>query len=129
MFTINVDGYDISWTKGKRLQRKNANEVDLNRNWPARFDHPENDKDPTNETYHGTGALSEPETTGIDEWLKKKNSEISGWVDVHSYAGKTLYPNGDTKELIGTLMEFPGWLELTYRLFLQQVMQCEALSV
>ncbi|RQM30723.1 hypothetical protein B5M09_013068 [Aphanomyces astaci] len=28
----NIDGYDISWTKGKRLQRKNDNEVDLNHN-------------------------------------------------------------------------------------------------
>ncbi|RHZ01782.1 hypothetical protein DYB35_011125 [Aphanomyces astaci] len=96
---VNIDGYDISWTKGKRLQRKNANEVDLNRNWPARFKHSESIS-PKNETYPGMGPLSEPETTGIDEWLKK-NSEISGWVDVHSYAGKILYPNGDTKELIG----------------------------
>ncbi|RQM29796.1 hypothetical protein B5M09_012207 [Aphanomyces astaci] len=98
---VNIDGYDISWTKGKRLQRKNANEVDLNRNWPARFEHPKKDNDSSSQTYHGTGALTEPETTGIEKWLKKKNYEISGCVDVHSYAGKILYPNGDTKKPIG----------------------------
>ncbi|RHY14892.1 hypothetical protein DYB36_013179 [Aphanomyces astaci] len=97
---VNIDGYDISWNSN-RLQRKNANEVDLNRNWPARFDHPEKDKYPTNETYHGTGALSEPETKGIDEWLKSKSSELAGCVDVHSYGGVVLYPNGDTTEPIG----------------------------
>ncbi|RHZ31698.1 hypothetical protein DYB37_012355 [Aphanomyces astaci] len=35
---VNIDGYDISWNSN-RLQRKNANEVDLNRNWPAAFNH------------------------------------------------------------------------------------------
>ncbi|RHZ03114.1 hypothetical protein DYB35_012466, partial [Aphanomyces astaci] len=35
---VNIDGYDISWNSN-RLQRKNANEVDLNRNWPAAFKH------------------------------------------------------------------------------------------
>ncbi|RHY85880.1 hypothetical protein DYB35_013742, partial [Aphanomyces astaci] len=80
---------------------KNANEVDLNRNWPARFDHPKEDKVSSSPRFPGPGALSEPETTGIDEWLKKKNSELAGCVDVHSYAGKILYPNGDTKQLIG----------------------------
>ncbi|RLO05999.1 hypothetical protein DYB28_015831, partial [Aphanomyces astaci] len=90
-----------SWTKGKRLQRKNANEVDLNRNWPARFDHPKEDKVSSSPRFPGSGELSEPETKGIDNWLKNKSSELAGWVDVHSYAGKILYPNGDTEELIG----------------------------
>ncbi|RHY98985.1 hypothetical protein DYB31_014919 [Aphanomyces astaci] len=98
---VNIDGYDISWTRGKRLQRKNANEVDLNRNWPARFDHPKEDKVSSSPRFPGSGELSEPETKGIDNWLKNKSSELAGWVDVHSYAGKILYPNGDTEELIG----------------------------
>ncbi|RLO11025.1 hypothetical protein DYB28_009694 [Aphanomyces astaci] len=97
---VNIDGYDISWNS-KRLQRKKANEVDLNHNWPARFDHPEKDNGSSSQTYRGEGPLSELETKAIELWLKNKNSEISGWVDVHSYAGKILYPNGDTKELIG----------------------------
>ncbi|RHX99454.1 hypothetical protein DYB36_013801 [Aphanomyces astaci] len=100
---VNIDGYDISWTKGKRLQRKNANEVDLNRNWPARFDHPKEDKVSSSPRFPGPGALSEPETKGIVDWIQNKTetSGLVGWVDVHSYAGKILYPNGDTEQLIG----------------------------
>ncbi|RHY25051.1 hypothetical protein DYB25_010636, partial [Aphanomyces astaci] len=75
---VNIDGYDISWNSN-RLQRKNANEVDLNRNWPAAFKH------------------------WIDKWLKIKSSELAGCVDVHSYGGGGLvqYPNRDTTEPIG----------------------------
>ncbi|ETV63759.1 hypothetical protein H257_19310 [Aphanomyces astaci] len=107
---VNIDGYDISWTKGKRLQRKNANEVDLNRNWPARFDHPENDKDPTNETYHGTGALSEPETTGIDEWLKKKKSSVV-WTCIPS-RGRSCQTAGSFGVAIGA---FDDYIYRTYK--------------
>ncbi|RHZ03140.1 hypothetical protein DYB35_013659, partial [Aphanomyces astaci] len=32
---VNIDGYDISWKNDKRLQRRNANEDDLNHNWPT----------------------------------------------------------------------------------------------
>ncbi|ETV66235.1 hypothetical protein H257_17277 [Aphanomyces astaci] len=96
---VNIDGYDISWNS-KRLQRKNANEVDLNRNWPARFKH-SNNVSPKNETYPGTGPLSEPETKGIHKWLESMSSELAGCVDVHSYGGVVLYPNGDTTEPIG----------------------------
>ncbi|ETV69550.1 hypothetical protein H257_14786 [Aphanomyces astaci] len=97
---VNIDGYDISWTNGKRLQRKNANEVDLNRNWPTPF---KNSKPvlPSAQTYPGTGPLSEPETRGIRQWLHTKNSELAGWVDVHSAGGLILYPYGDITEPIG----------------------------
>ncbi|RHY03289.1 hypothetical protein DYB25_002515, partial [Aphanomyces astaci] len=97
---VNIDGYEISWTKGKRLQRKNANEVDLNRNWPTDFKNAE----PVplwSQSYPGPGAFSEPETKGIGEWLHTKNSELAGWVDIHSVAGLILYPYGDSMDLIG----------------------------
>ncbi|RHY35555.1 hypothetical protein DYB30_009716 [Aphanomyces astaci] len=97
---VNIDGYDISWTQGKRLQRKNANEVDLNRNWPARFKH-SNNISSSSQAYPGTSPLSEPETKGIHKWLESKSSELAGCVDVHSYGGVVLYPNGDTTEPIG----------------------------
>ncbi|RHX98974.1 hypothetical protein DYB30_014110 [Aphanomyces astaci] len=96
----NIDGYDISWMNGKRLQRKNANEVDLNRNWPTPFKTPKT-KLPSAQDYPGTGPFSEPETKGIGEWLKAKNTELAGWVDVHSFGGLILYPYGDTTERIG----------------------------
>ncbi|RQM12167.1 hypothetical protein B5M09_013701 [Aphanomyces astaci] len=85
---------------GKRLQRTNANEVDLNRNWPTPF---KNSKTilPSAQDYPGTGPFSEPETKGIDEWLKAKNTELAGWVDVHSFGGLILYPYGDKTQRIG----------------------------
>ncbi|RQM19271.1 hypothetical protein B5M09_013941, partial [Aphanomyces astaci] len=98
---VNIDGYDISWTNGKRLQRKNANEVDLNRNWLQFTTNPNKNPKPSDETYPGPRPASEPETQGIAKWLHAKNSEISGWVDVHSFLGAILYPYGDTEEPIG----------------------------
>ncbi|RHY42854.1 hypothetical protein DYB34_005375 [Aphanomyces astaci] len=98
---VNIDGYDISWTNGKRLQRKNANEVDLNRNWLQFTTNPKTKIPLTDETYPGPRPASEPETQGIAKWLHEKNSELSGWVDVHSVLGAILYPYGDTKDRIG----------------------------
>ncbi|RHY79060.1 hypothetical protein DYB26_011756 [Aphanomyces astaci] len=97
---VNIDGYDISWTKGKRLQRKNAKGVDLNRNWPTPFKNAE--AVPLwSELYPGKNPGSEPETRGIGAWLHAKNSELAGWVDVHSVKGLILYPYGDTTQPIG----------------------------
>ncbi|RHY98617.1 hypothetical protein DYB37_010810 [Aphanomyces astaci] len=96
---VNIDGYDISWN-GNRLQRKNANEVDLNRNWPTPFKNP-NPPAREAEDYPGPSPFSEPETKGIDEWLHAKNSELAGWVNFQSNSGAIWYPYGDTKERIG----------------------------
>ncbi|RQM23559.1 hypothetical protein B5M09_008004 [Aphanomyces astaci] len=97
---VNIDGYDISWKNGQRLQRKNANDVDLNRNWPTPFKNSE-PVPPSAQTYPGTQPGSEPETRGIGHWLHTKNSELAGWVDVHSIGGLILYPYGDILEPIG----------------------------
>ncbi|RQM10825.1 hypothetical protein B5M09_013330 [Aphanomyces astaci] len=96
---VNIDGYDISWN-GNRYQRKNANEVDLNRNWPSFYENP-NPPAPSAQTYPGPRPGSEPETKGIARWLHTKNSELAGWVDVHSVLGAIFYPYGDTTEPIG----------------------------
>ncbi|WIX91436.1 M14 family zinc carboxypeptidase [Amycolatopsis sp. DG1A-15b] len=79
----NPDGYDISFTPGNRLWRKNARDtngngkidtgdgVDLNRNFPAHwgFDNEDSSPVPTYETYRGTGPESEPETRAMDGLL------------------------------------------------------------
>ncbi|KAG9405049.1 hypothetical protein AC1031_004150 [Aphanomyces cochlioides] len=96
---VNIDGYDITWNSN-RYQRKNANEVDLNRNWPSYYTNP-NPPSPDADDYPGTSALSEPETKGIDTWLNAHSHEIAGWIDLHSYAGLVLYPYGDTQQPIG----------------------------
>ncbi|ETV93297.1 hypothetical protein H310_12725 [Aphanomyces invadans] len=95
----NIDGYDITWS-GNRNQRKNANQVDLNRNWPSFYKNPRPPA-PSAEDYPGPFPFSEPETKGIGSWLKAKNTEIAGWVDIHSYGGLIMYPYGDTLSPIG----------------------------
>ncbi|RHY11582.1 hypothetical protein DYB36_008169 [Aphanomyces astaci] len=97
---VNVDGYDISWTPGKRYQRKNANQVDLNRNFISKFVNPKPPK-PVDQNYPGPFPFSEPEAKGIDIFGKSKQGEILGFVDVHSYAGLIMYPYGDTHDPIG----------------------------
>ncbi|OQR98947.1 carboxypeptidase [Thraustotheca clavata] len=91
---LNIDGYQLSWT-GNRYQRKNANGVDLNRNWPGPYDDPD-PPSPSDETYPGPYPWSEPETKTVGTWLTGKKGEIAGLIDLHSNAGSVLVPVGDT---------------------------------
>ncbi|ETV97424.1 hypothetical protein H310_09754 [Aphanomyces invadans] len=97
---VNVDGYDISWTAGKRYQRKNANDVDLNRNFVSFYANP-NPPKPGDQTYPGPFPFSEPETKGIDAWIKTHSDEFAGYVDIHANARSVLVPYGDTHQPIG----------------------------
>ncbi|RHY83186.1 hypothetical protein DYB26_009332 [Aphanomyces astaci] len=97
---VNVDGYIQSWKSGYRFLRRNANGVDLNRNWPTPIENPEI-LTKINETYPGPNAFSEPETAGINDWLKTKRDEIQGFLDIHSHGGLILYPYGDNNQTIG----------------------------
>ncbi|RQM23521.1 hypothetical protein B5M09_010899 [Aphanomyces astaci] len=96
---VNIDGYAQTWN-GNRFQRKNANQVDLNRNWPTPFENP---KTPPKKAsiYPGLKPFSEPETAGINSWLKTKRGEIQGFLDIHSKGGLVLYPYADNNQTIG----------------------------
>ncbi|HEX6471529.1 MAG TPA: M14 family zinc carboxypeptidase [Streptosporangiaceae bacterium] len=73
---VNVDGYDLTFTDGFRLWRKNARDnngdgritggdgVDPNRNFPYKwgYDNEGSSDNPASETYRGAGPASEPET-------------------------------------------------------------------
>ncbi|RHY89181.1 hypothetical protein DYB31_005756 [Aphanomyces astaci] len=98
---VNIDGFASTWNgNGTRFQRKNANQVDLNRNWPTPFENPEHPPQ-DDETYPGKKPFSEPETAGINAWIETKRDEIQGYLDIHAYGGLLLYPYGDTKQRIG----------------------------
>ncbi|RHY89411.1 hypothetical protein DYB26_011525 [Aphanomyces astaci] len=97
---VNIDGYEVSWEEHYRAQRKSYNLVDLNRNWPTTFEHP-NPPAKSATDYPGPSPFSEPETAGINKWLLSKRSEIQGFIDIHAYGGYILYAYGDTKEPIG----------------------------
>ncbi|ETV69582.1 hypothetical protein H257_14716 [Aphanomyces astaci] len=97
---VNIDGYEMSWKDGYRSKRTNANEVDLNRNWPTPFENP-NPPVKGDGTYPGLKPFSEPEAAGINEWLLSKRDEIQGFLDIHAWGGLILYPYGDNNQTIG----------------------------
>ncbi|CAK4911765.1 unnamed protein product, partial [Aphanomyces euteiches] len=80
---VNIDGYDTTWN-GNRYQRKNANQVDLNRKFPTFFTNP-NPPSQSADDYPGPKPFSEPESKGIADWLKAHNSEIVGWKETITF--------------------------------------------
>ena len=102
----NPDGYDFTFQAGQRLWRKNLRDnngdgpitpgdgVDLNRNFDYRwgYDNEGSSPDPTDETYRGPGANSEPETKALDVFIKRIDPEF--FVNYHSAAELLLYGIG-----------------------------------
>lgn len=100
----NPDGYHrVISTRGKGGNlgaRKNANGVDLNRNFPlapgARSRHPlAGSQNPRSNYYMGTAPLSEPETRAIAELAAAHDFYAA--INLHSVAGKFLYPHCYTR--------------------------------
>ncbi|KAF7545950.1 hypothetical protein G7Z17_g8786 [Cylindrodendrum hubeiense] len=90
-----------SATRGKDVEVG----VDLNRNFDFLWDYinafsPKADlwavasDDPTSEVFHGTAALSEPETQSV-AWVLDSFPSLSWLLDVHSVGGTILYGWGD----------------------------------
>jgi hypothetical protein len=98
---LNLDGYQYTWTT-TRLWRKNRRPVfgsmfgvDINRNYPPVAFWDKDDASPQQEDYGGSGVLSEPETAGSWDYVKKLN--IYGAIDMHSYGGQVLRAYGNQK--------------------------------
>lgn len=100
---VNPDGYAHTWTPNNRLWRKNrrlnANGtfgVDLNRNWGVGWGSNNGSSGtPSNETYRGTAAFSEPETAALRDFFVA-HPEIIAYIDFHSYSQLTMWPWGYT---------------------------------
>jgi len=94
---INPDGYDFSWTN-TRLWRKNRRNngnniygVDLNRNWNNHWAESGSSNNPRDDTYHGTGPFSEPETKAVSQhFLLNKGFVLA--IDYHAYSQLILRP-------------------------------------
>jgi len=87
---INPDGYHATVeSRGATdfgRMRKNANGVDLNRNFPPPEGRGEMDRsNPEASIYPGVGPLSEPETKGIVDLVLER--DVIATVDYHSVAG------------------------------------------
>jgi len=99
---VNPDGYDYTWT-GDRLWRKNRamvdgspQGVDTNRNWPDHWNDGGSSTDPTDETYMGPSAGSEPEVQALMAAYQATPNVIGG-IDFHSYSQLILRPYGWTQ--------------------------------
>ena len=101
----NPDGYDFTFTPGNRLWRKNLRDndddrqitasdgVDLNRNFPTRWNYDEegSSSDLDSETYRGPKPASEPETRALNRLMRRVGFELM--IDYHSAAELLLYPS------------------------------------
>jgi hypothetical protein len=104
---VNPDGYDYTFTSAQtRLWRKNLRDnngdgqiavgdgVDPNRNFPDKWnwDLEGASDDPSDETYHGPSAGSEPEVQAIRGLEARIHPKFL--IDYHSFAMLILYPEG-----------------------------------
>jgi murein tripeptide amidase MpaA len=114
---VNPDGRNHSQTVYS-MWRKNRNPVaavDINRNYDVVWDFrtafnplsPIQTSDvPSNDTYHGTAAHSEPETRNVVSLLDN-HPQIQWMIDIHSYS-KLLYHNwgDDQNQVVDPAMNF-----------------------
>jgi len=97
----NPDGYEYTWVNSStRLWRKNRRNngdgtygVDLNRNWSVYWGGTGSSGITSDETYHGTSAFSEPESTALRDFALAEPNLIAH-IDWHSYSQLILYPYG-----------------------------------
>ena len=100
---INPDGgeYDIAtgvyqyWRKNRRDNSDGSFGVDLNRNYGYRWGGPGSSGTPSDDTYRGPAAFSEPETQVVRDFVLA-HPDITAAITFHTYAELILYPYGYT---------------------------------
>jgi murein tripeptide amidase MpaA len=111
--TMNPDGYaytittDRLWRKNLRNNGDGSTGVDLNRNFSVGWSAPEggNSTIPSDLTYRGPSAFSEPETQVIRDWTNSLPN-LGAFMDLHSYSQLILAPQGYTVALPARQPEF-----------------------
>ena len=78
-----------------RKNRRGGYGVDINRNWIIGFGGSGSSGVRSSQTYRGTHAISENESTAINGYFSK-NKNIKGAVDLHQYGQIILRPYGHT---------------------------------
>lgn len=103
---INPDGYVRNqttnpngggmWRKNRRNNGNNTFGVDLNRNYSYGWGTTGISTNPSNDTYPGTGAFSEPETQAIKWFCEQREFQFA--FNAHSYSNLVLFPIGTTTQ-------------------------------
>jgi len=95
-YQINVNTYNSSRGTTFGFQRKNAHEVDLNRNYGFKWgvDNVGSSPAPLAETYRGNGPFSEPETQVQRDVVKALKPKTG--LSFHTYSDLMLFPWGYT---------------------------------
>jgi carboxypeptidase T len=95
---VNPDGYqytnttDRFWRKNRRLNGDGTRGVDLNRNYGFQWGLLSGSSAiPSDDTYHGTAAFSEPETAVIRDFLNTRGN-LRLYVTYHSFSELYLVP-------------------------------------
>ncbi|CAG2066738.1 unnamed protein product, partial [Timema podura] len=114
--STNHDGYEFSHTS-TRLWRKTRSRpssstcigTDANRNFDYYWMTVGASSNPCSETYGGTHALSEPETSAYHNYILGNKDRIKLYIATHSYGNYILYSWGHTSALPS------DWLSLVSR--------------
>ncbi|CAB3221817.1 unnamed protein product [Arctia plantaginis] len=115
MPVANPDGYEWSrtnarfWRKNRRTGLTIGNVcmgVDLNRNFDVNWG-TLSSNNPCQDTYHGRGPNSEPETEAVVKVLQKYQSRMAMYIDLHSFGSMILYGYGN-----GTIPQNAGLLNV-----------------
>ncbi|XP_003254041.1 carboxypeptidase O [Nomascus leucogenys] len=101
---LNIDGYIYTWTID-RLWRKSRSPhnngtcfgTDLNRNFNASWCSIGASRNCQDQTFCGTGPVSEPETKAVASFVESKKDDILCFLTMHSYGQLILTPYGYTK--------------------------------
>lgn len=90
----NPDGF-VMTHGGDRMNRKNANAVDLNRNWDIAWGTgSEKSAGKGAQNYPGTGPWSEPETAAYRDFITKYSDGLKGFIDIHAFIPAIMSPYG-----------------------------------
>lgn len=110
---VNPDGAEFDIATGKyRMWRKNRRQnsngtfgVDLNRNYDYQWGTVGISHNPSNDTYCGTSAFSEPETQNIKKFVDERPN-ITTILSIHTFSKLILYPWGHTYDKISDNKDF-----------------------
>jgi carboxypeptidase T len=110
---VNPDGHEFCrtqnrlWRKNRRRNPDGSFGVDPNRNYGYMWgllDIPTSSHVPSDETYVGPRAFSEPETRAVRDLVAREN--FAGLITYHSFSQLVLYPWGYTSNNIADPVDF-----------------------